>query len=106
GEVCDVREETVEITPFCRLIRFARSVHRDDPKVLVVAPLSGHFATLLRETVRELLPDHDVFLADWVDAREVPTSEGPFDLHDYIDLVRRFLRTLGEGAHVVAVCQP
>lgn len=100
----------VERTPFCELLRFTDPVrpHRrpGDPRVLLVAPLSGHHATLLRDTVATLIPDHDVYLTDWVDARLVPRAAGGFDLDDYVDLVRRFLGTVGPGAHVVAVCQP
>ena len=106
GREVAVREQLVHETPFCRLLRFERDVQRDDPKVLIVAPLSGHHATLLRETVRELLPDHDVYITDWVDARMVPLAEGKFDLADYVDLVLAHLRVLGPGAHVLAVCQP
>jgi poly(3-hydroxybutyrate) depolymerase len=106
GHEVVVREQLVHETPFCRLLRFERDVQRDDPKVLIVAPLSGHHATLLRETVRELLPDHDVYITDWVDARMVPLAEGKFDLADYIDLVLGHLRVLGPGVHVLAVCQP
>ena len=106
GREVDVREQLVHETPFCRLIRFERDVTRDDPRVLIVAPLSGHHATLLRETVRELLPDHDVYITDWVDARFVPLSVGRFDLADYVDLVIAHLRELGPQVHVLAVCQP
>ncbi len=101
-----VREEVVLQRPFCELVHFRRDVASDDPRVLVVAPLSGHFATLLRDTVRGLLPDHDVYITDWIDAREVPLREGAFDLDDYIDYVIQFLRLLGPDTHVIAVCQP
>jgi poly(3-hydroxybutyrate) depolymerase len=77
-----------------------------DPTVLIVAPLSGHYATLLRGTVETFLPDHEVYVTDWVNARQVPVLEGRFDFYDYIDLVREMLTTLGHRAHVVAVCQP
>jgi poly(3-hydroxybutyrate) depolymerase len=106
GREVAVREQVVHETPFCRLLRFERDVHRDDPKVLIVAPLSGHHATLLRETVRELLPDHDVHVTDWVDARTVPLAAGKFDLADYVDLVVAHLNALGPGVHVLSVCQP
>jgi poly(3-hydroxybutyrate) depolymerase len=107
GSPVAVREVVVADTPFCKLRRFERvGVVRDDPRVLLVAPLSGHHATLLRETVEALLPDHDVFITDWVDARLVPRAEGRFGLEEYVDLVRRFLCDLGPAAHVVAVCQP
>ena len=106
GREVPVREQLIHETPFCRLLRFERDVHRDDPRVLIVAPLSGHHATLLRETVRELLPDHDVYITDWVDARLVPLSAGKFDLSDYVDLVIAHLRALGPEVHVLSVCQP
>ncbi len=78
----------------------------DQPVVLLVAPLSGHHSTLLRDTVRALLPEHDVYITDWVDARMVPLSEGPFHLHDYIYYVQEFIRHLGPDLHVISVCQP
>jgi poly(3-hydroxybutyrate) depolymerase len=106
GHEVAVREQLVHETPFCRLIRFDRDVSRDDPRVLIVAPLSGHHATLLRETVRELLPDHDVYITDWVDARMVPLSEGRFDLSDYVDLLIAHLTELGPEVNILAVCQP
>ena len=106
GRELAVREQLIHETPFCRLLRFEREVHRDDPRVLIVAPLSGHHATLLRETVRELLPDHDVYITDWVDARLVPLSVGKFDLADYVDLIIAHLRELGPDVHVLSVCQP
>ncbi|WP_447918391.1 polyhydroxyalkanoate depolymerase [Achromobacter aegrifaciens] len=95
--------------PFCRLLHFQRDVRhagRDDPKVLLVAPLSGHHATLLRDTVRALLPAHDVYVTDWVDARMVPLSAGPFHLNDYVRYVQDFIRHLGPDVHVISVCQP
>jgi poly(3-hydroxybutyrate) depolymerase len=107
GAAVAVHECTVLESPFCRLVRFEREARREgDPKLLIVAPLSGHHATLLRETVRELLPDHDIYLTDWVDARLVRQEAGPFGLHDYIDLIKRFVGAVGEGTHVMAVCQP
>jgi len=106
GREIAVREQLIHETPFCRLLHFERDVHRDDPRVLIVAPLSGHHATLLRETVRELLPDHDVYITDWVDARLVPLSVGKFDLADYVDLIIAHLRELGPEVHVLSVCQP
>jgi poly(3-hydroxybutyrate) depolymerase len=96
----------VERTPFCDLLRFTPTRRPGDPRVLLVAPLSGHHATLLHDTVATLVPDHDVYVTDWVDARLVPAAAGGFDLDDYIDLVKRFIGTVGPGAHVVAVCQP
>ena len=99
--------ERVEVEkPFCHLLHFVRDTQRQDPKVLLVAPLSGHFATLLRDTVRALLPNHDVWVTDWVDAKMVPLSEGPFHLADYVDYVREFITHVGEGVNVISVCQP
>ena len=77
-----------------------------DPRVLIVAPLSGHHATLLRDTVRALLPEHDVCITDWIDARLVPLAHGPFHLDDYVDYVIEFIRVLGPDVHVISVCQP
>jgi poly(3-hydroxybutyrate) depolymerase len=101
-------EERVAIDkPFCRLLRFCKLEARAlQPKVLLVAPLSGHHATLLRDTVRGLLSDHDVYLTDWTDARMVPIGHGPFHLDDYVDYIREFIRYLGPEVHVVSVCQP
>ena len=101
-----VIEEPVLATPFGTLLRFRKDIESPQPKVLVLAPLSGHFATLLRGTVRTLLPDHDVYITDWHNARDVPLSEGRFAFDDYVDHVVRFLETMGEGAHLMAVCQP
>jgi poly(3-hydroxybutyrate) depolymerase len=106
NETVAVNEEILLRKPFCRLLRFHRDTTRRDPKVLVVAPMSGHFATLLRGTVEALLPEHDVHITDWVDAREVELSEGNFDLDDYVDYVIEFCRYLGPNVHVIAVCQP
>jgi poly(3-hydroxybutyrate) depolymerase len=93
--------------PFCRLLRFAKTgAHRAQPKLLLVAPLSGHHATLLRDTVRGLLPEHDVYVTDWTDARMVPLAQGAFHLDDYVDYIREFIRYLGPEMHVVSVCQP
>jgi poly(3-hydroxybutyrate) depolymerase len=106
GTTVAVNEEILLRKPFCELIRFHRDTPRRDPKVLVVAPMSGHFATLLRGTVEALLPDHDVHITDWIDAREVPLSDGNFDLDDYVDYITEFCRYLGPDVHVIAVCQP
>jgi poly(3-hydroxybutyrate) depolymerase len=108
GRRVGVTEQVVRSLPFCELVHFQREtgVPRDDPAVLLVAPLSGHYPTLLRGTVRALLPDHDVYITDWRDAREVPLSAGRFDLDDYIDYVIESIRHLGTDAHVIAVCQP
>jgi poly(3-hydroxybutyrate) depolymerase len=106
GRTVPVREERVHATPFATLLRFAKDVDVPQPRVLVVAPLSGHFATLLRGTVRTMLPEHDVYITDWHNARDVPLAAGRFDVDEYIDHVIRFLEVIGPGAHVVAVCQP
>jgi poly(3-hydroxybutyrate) depolymerase len=96
--------------PFCRLLHFERQLTRPlrapQPRVLIVAPLSGHYATLLRGTVEAFLPTHDVYITDWSDARMVPLSEGRFDLDDYVDYIIEMLHALGGNVHVVAVCQP
>ena len=110
GKEVSVNEEIVLRKPFCHLVRFHRDLRglapRNDPKVVLVAPMSGHFATLLRGTVEALLPEHEVYITDWADAREVPLTWGNFDLNDYIDYVADFLRYIGPGAHAIAVCQP
>lgn len=106
-------EEIVWSKPFCDLLHFRRdsaaAAARRDPKLLIVAPMSGHYATLLRGTVKQMLPEHDVYVTDWVDARQVPLSQGNFDLEDYTDYVTEMVETLardGERVHVLAVCQP
>jgi poly(3-hydroxybutyrate) depolymerase len=101
-----VSEVVVAQKPFCNLLHFQRATDRQDPKVLLVAPLSGHYATLLRDTVRALLPDHDVYITDWIDARLVPLAEGYFHFADYVDYMQDFMRKLSPGAHVISVCQP
>jgi poly(3-hydroxybutyrate) depolymerase len=107
AEKVPVHEEIVDAKSFCRLVHFVREgVAPGDPVVLIVAPLSGHYATLLRGTVAGLLPDHEVYITDWLNARAVPLAEGYFDLDDYIDYVMGYLRLLGPGCHVMAVCQP
>ena len=108
GETVAVRPVEVKSKPFCRLVHFERQLARphNDPKVLLVAPLSGHHATLLRDTVRALLPDHDIWLIDWIDARMVPVYEGPFHLADYVDYIREFIRLLSPDLNVISVCQP
>jgi poly(3-hydroxybutyrate) depolymerase len=105
-ETVEVNEELLLRKPFCDLVHFRRDTRRRDPKVLVVAPMSGHYATLLRGTVEALLPEHDVHITDWKDAREVPLTDGNFSLDDYIDYVIAFCRYLGPDVHVIAVCQP
>ena len=110
GRTVPVHINPVWERPFCRLLHFERMFEHPplhpQPRVLIVAPMSGHYATLLRGTVEAFLPDHDVFVTDWMDARMVPLSEGRFDLDDYIDYVTAILQFLGGDVHVVAVCQP
>ena len=101
-----VTEEVVFSTPFGSLLRFRKDIDVAQPRVLLVAPLSGHFATLLRNTVHTLLADNDVYITDWHNARDVPLSAGPFGMDGYIRHVITFLEKLGPGAHIVAVCQP
>ena len=110
GRKVPVRERVLISKPFCNLVHFEREVSAwrrfRDPKVLVVAPMAGHFATLLRGTVRDLLPHHDVYITEWHDARFVPRTEGPFDLDGYIDYIIDFIRFFSGNLHVMAVCQP
>ncbi|MEM9421913.1 MAG: polyhydroxyalkanoate depolymerase [Pseudomonadota bacterium] len=114
GHTVPVTVETVKEKPFGSLLRFKRDDDAlvsargkdPDPRVLIVAPMSGHYATLLRGTVQAMLPDHDVYITDWADARDVPVFFGRFDLNDYIDYLIEFLDVIGPGAHSVAVCQP
>jgi polyhydroxyalkanoate depolymerase len=101
-----VREVVAHATPFGDLLHFEKDSAVVQPRVLVVAPMSGHFATLLRGTVRTLLPEHDVFITDWHNARHVGLAHGRFDFDDFIDHVITFLELIGPGAHVLAVCQP
>ncbi len=107
GEEVEVCEEVVAHRTWCDLKRFRRVASRpDDPRLLIVAPMSGHYATLLRGTVEAFLPDHDVFITDWRNARDVSVLEENFDLDDAIEHVIAFIRLIGPGTHVVAVCQP
>jgi poly(3-hydroxybutyrate) depolymerase len=112
GETVGIMERTIVVKPFCKLLHFKKDLNDKkfaalkQPKVLLVAPLSGHHATLLRDTVRGLLPEHDVYITDWTDARMVPLSEGPFHLDDYIHYVQDFMRMLAPDLHVISVCQP
>jgi poly(3-hydroxybutyrate) depolymerase len=112
GRFVAVDEVAVDMRPFCTLLHFRKQFEDKDlkkhqqPKLLLVAPLSGHHATLLRDTVRVLLHDHDVYVTDWTDARMVPLSEGAFHLHDYVYYVQDYIRMLGPEVHVMAICQP
>jgi poly(3-hydroxybutyrate) depolymerase len=108
-------EQVALAKPFCNLVRFKRYSDeldtlkelKDDPPVLVVAPLSGHHSTLLRDTVRTLLQDHKVYITDWIDARMVPPEDGPFDLDNYIAYIQEFIHHIGaKNLHVISVCQP
>ncbi len=101
-----VTEEVVDATPFASLLRFRKETDAEQPRVLIVAPMSGHFATLLKATVKTMLSHHDVYITDWRNIRDVPLAEGEFGFDAYVDHVIRFLRAMGPGAHVVAVCQP
>nr|WP_316157620.1 polyhydroxyalkanoate depolymerase [Cupriavidus sp. BIC8F] len=106
GQRVAVSEEVPHGTPFCSLLHFKKAVPRRQPRVLLVAPLAGHFASLLRGTVATMLPDHDVYVTDWHNARDVPLSHGPFGFDDFVAQLIGFLDWLGPGTHVVAVCQP
>ena len=110
GRKAAVRERVVISKPFCNVVHFERQVsgwrRHSDPKILLVAPMAGHFATLLRGTVRDLLPHYEVYVTDWQDARFVPRAAGPFDLDVYIDYIIEFLRFFRGNVHVMAVCQP
>lgn len=107
GQLVPVHEEVVDKLPFGQLKRFAKvGGPADQPKLLIVAPMSGHYATLLRGTVERMLPAHDVYVTDWRDARMVPLKEGGFDLDDYIDYLISWCEKIGPGAHMLAVCQP
>ncbi len=102
----EVREEAAAKTPFGTLLHFKKDIATAQPRVLLVAPLSGHFSTLLRATVRTMLPDHDVFITDWHNARDVPLTAGRFGMDEYTDHLIKFLETMGPGSHILAVCQP
>jgi poly(3-hydroxybutyrate) depolymerase len=101
-----VSEEAALTTPFGTLLHFRKDTDVALPRVLLVAPLSGHFSTLLRNTVGTMLPEHDVYITDWHNVRDVPSASGVFGFDDYIDQIIRFLEAIGPGAHVIAVCQP
>lgn len=106
GRVIPVHEEIAVVKPFCNLLRFRRDTGKPSPQMLLVAPVSGHHATLLRGTVEAMLPHYDVYVTDWIDARLVPLTAGDFGLQDYISYVMEFLTHLGPETHVMAVCQP
>jgi len=109
GKQVAVRQASVVTRPFCNLVHFERDQparRARDPRVLLVAPMSGHHATLLRDTVRALLPSHDVYVTDWIDARMVPLTSGAFHLDDYVRYVQEFIRHLGADVNVISVCQP
>jgi poly(3-hydroxybutyrate) depolymerase len=106
GEEVGVREQVVAHTAFGDLLRFRKEGDPDQPRILLVAPLSGHFATLLRGTVQTLLPENDVYITDWRNARDAPLSEGPFGFDEYVAHVIDFLEVIGPGAHLIGVCQP
>ncbi len=105
-----VREEVVMRKTFCNLVHFDRDEavvgKRYDPKVLIVAPMSGHYATLLRGTVQAMIQEHNVYITDWQDARDIPLYQGGFDFHDFVDYLIEFIQFLGPNTHVIAVCQP
>jgi polyhydroxyalkanoate depolymerase len=106
GRETAIEEEIAESTAFASLLHFRKDDPATQPKVLIVAPMSGHFATLLRETVRTMLADHDVYITDWHNAREAPVAAGRFGLDEYTEHVMRFLRVMGPGSHLMAICQP
>ena len=115
GASVPVTIEVAKTKDFCRLLHFKRDTAAlaqakgngaPDPAVLIIAPLSGHFATLLRGTVEAMLPEHDVYITDWTDARDVPLTRGRFDLNDYVDYLIDFIRNIGPQTHAMAVCQP
>jgi poly(3-hydroxybutyrate) depolymerase len=101
-----VTDEVVHATPFASLVHFKKDSDRPQPKVLLCAPMSGHFATLLRNTVEVLLQDHDVYITDWHNARDIPVSAGTFGFDEYVEHIMHFLEILGPRAHVIGVCQP
>ena len=106
GETVGVEIEPMIHRTYCDLVHFKKKTDKSFPKVLIVAPLSGHYATLLRGTVEAMLPDHDVYITDWIDCRNIPVTSDQFNLNDYIDYIIDFLHYLGPNSHVIAVCQP
>lgn len=106
GENVPVHEEVAHRTPFGSLLHFRKETKRKQPPVLMIAPMSGHFATLLRETIRTMLQDHDVYVTDWHNARDVPMWQGSFGLDEYVDHIVDFMEVIGPDAHIFAICQP
>jgi poly(3-hydroxybutyrate) depolymerase len=106
GEPVSVTEETILVKPFCNLIHFKQDTKIKRPKLFLVAPLSGHHATLLKATIERLVADHDVYITDWLDAKNVPLSEGTFGFDDYVTYLIDFMQEIGENTHILAVCQP
>ncbi|HMT14207.1 MAG TPA: polyhydroxyalkanoate depolymerase, partial [Aestuariivirga sp.] len=109
GARVKVTEQVILTKPFCHLLHFVKDLPEGQgpgKKVLLVAPMSGHYATLLRDTVQSMLPFYDIYITDWIDARAVPLSAGSFDLDDYVDYIIEMLRHMGDTASVMAVCQP
>ena len=110
GKPVLVSEEIAFSLPFCNLLHFNRDLpakaRKADPTILLVAPMSGHHATLLRDTVRALLPNHEIYITDWIDARMVPAAKGAFSLNDYVRYLQQFLQHLGPNVHLMSVCQP
>ena len=106
GREVPVAEVAALTTPFGTLLRFQKETNVEQPRVLIVAPMAGHFPTLLRHTVKTMLADHDVYITDWKNARDIPLSAGRFGIEDYVTHLIRFFEHIGPGAHVVAVCQP
>jgi poly(3-hydroxybutyrate) depolymerase len=106
GNIVPVKEEIVLSTPFFSLVHFKREIKTNDPSVLLVAPMAGHYASLLRGTIQEFLPDHEVYITDWKNARDVPLSEGDFGCEDFLDCIMDGLRIMGQKNHVVSACQP
>jgi poly(3-hydroxybutyrate) depolymerase len=106
GRLAAIREVAIHRTPFCTLLRLEKDAEVVQPRILLVAPMSGHFATLLRGTAETMLPDHDVYMTDWHNARDVALRHGRFDFDDFIEHLITFIEVLGPGTHVVGVCQP
>ncbi len=106
GKKTKITEDVVHALPFCDLLHFKRAGKHNHPKVLLVAPMSGHFATLLRGTVEQFIPDHEVYITDWKNARDVPLEKGGFSFDDYVRYLIEFMEKLGPNTHLIAVCQP